>query len=161
MHPAFVWRRLLIWGIAPAAIVLAGAWLLFDLFFFWILMLPLLVGLYARLSQRKFRLWALDETIFIRKGHFGEEYVLLNWQKVQLVQLNQSLYQKQKGLATIYFHTAAGNVQASYIPLAAAQQLANYALFRIHSRPDAVLYDQNENRPDAFIVPVDSNAIKP
>lgn len=131
MHSSYVVRRLLMIGLLPVLVLMAAAYFFFHYIAWWLLAWTVLAGLYAWLAQRKFCLWALPDVAFIRKGHFGEEYTLLQWRKLQQVEVSQSIFQKRKGLATLYLHTAAGSVRLFFIPLQAAQQIADYALYQM------------------------------
>lgn len=131
MHPSYVVRRLLTLGVLPVAILIIAAYLVFHYLAWWLLAWTVLASVYAWLAQKKFRLWALPDAAYVRKGHFGEEYTLVQWRKLQQVQISQSIFQKRRGLATLYLHTAAGSVRLSFIPLQAAQQVADYALYKM------------------------------
>lgn len=133
IHPSYVWRRSLIAGLFPAALLMAVTawwWGPNALFF---LIIPLLVSINALLYQRRFRLWALSEVVMIDKSTWGIEKVLLLWYKIQSVQLKQSLFQRNRGLATVIFYTAGGQFTVPFIPLAEARTLVNYALCKIES----------------------------
>lgn len=132
IHPSFVFRRFLI-ILIPAAIFIGASWYWLEENALFALILPMLVLLFAWLSRRKFRLYAYDDVLFIEKGFFGKEQILLKWTKLQSVKLKQSIYQRQKGLANVEFITAGNDVTVNFIPLAAARQLVNYALFKIES----------------------------
>ena len=55
------------------------------------------------------------------------------WYKIQYLQLNQSIYQRRKKLATVIIHTAAGQIKIPYIDLELAQKINNYAVFKVES----------------------------
>jgi putative membrane protein len=82
------------------------------------------------LYQRKFKLWAFEEVLLIHKGHLGLEIILLQWHKLQAIEIKQSFYQRQHQLATVIIHTASGEITVPFIPLLSAQQLINYALYK-------------------------------
>ena len=98
-----------------------------------IFFLPLFVGLAAWRSQQKFRLWALEDVLFIKKGIFGEERILLQWHKLQSVQLTQTMFQRKKGLASLHLTVAGGTVTIPFIFLHVARQLKNFALYKVES----------------------------
>ncbi|WP_424288599.1 PH domain-containing protein [Daejeonella sp.] len=52
---------------------------------------------------------------------------------MQSVKISQSPYQQRKFLADLSLHTAGGTITAPYIPLEAARELQNFALFKIES----------------------------
>ena len=131
IHPSYVYRRLLLLGLFPAAALLGILWPLWGERAFFILGYPLLVGISLWLYRRKFRLWAFSDVLFIRKGYLGEGFTLLNWHKIQAVALKQSIHERRRSLATVVLHTASGNITVRYIPLEKAQQIINYALYQV------------------------------
>jgi len=131
IHPSYVSRRLLFAGIVPAAVLIAGTWLWWQEKALLFLAVPLLVGLKAALLQKRFRLYASSQTVYIDQSAYGTAYTLLPWYKLQSVSLQQNLHQRRLGLASVLLHTASGNVSLPYIPLAAAQALVNYALYQV------------------------------
>ena len=137
IHPSYVIRRILIQGLLPASVLVFIFWFIWYEQAFWIYLYPAFVGIHSWLFQRKFKAWKLDESLFIKKGILGEEFVLINWYKLQTVVLQQSIYQRKKGLATVVINSASGALKLPYIPLKKAQELTNYALYKV----------QKENKP--------------
>lgn len=133
IHSSFVSRRLLVFGLFPCLLLIPVFWFLWKEYAFFFLIYP--AGLWVILwcFRKKFRLWALEDTVYIRKGIFGEEKILLEWHRLQSIQLSQSIFQRKKNLATVTIHTAAGNVTVPFISLIAARQLVNFALFKTES----------------------------
>ena len=129
MHKAYVFRRVLLAGLLPA--VIAGAALVFFIgkYVLLLLLLPLLVFVSSMLLQKKFRMWAMEDVLYIRKGFSGETYIMLLWHKLQAVTIRQSIYQRKRGLASIVIHTAGGSVVVHFIDLEAARAVVNYALY--------------------------------
>ena len=131
VHPSYIYRRLLMIGLFPTAALLGIFWpqwgeraLVFCAY-------PLLIALYLWLYQRKFRLWAFREELLIRRGFLGEEFILLQWYKLQSVVLKQSLYERRHHLATVVLHTASGRLTVRFIPVATARALVNYSLYQV------------------------------
>ncbi|TAE09340.1 MAG: hypothetical protein EAZ95_16135 [Bacteroidetes bacterium] len=89
--------------------------------------------------RSKFRWLAQEEGLTVFKGVWGKSYTLLQWQKIQDVSLSQTIYQRQKRLATLKFSTAGGEITLPYLPLATAEMLLNQTLYRIESRQEAWL----------------------
>jgi putative membrane protein len=133
IHPSFFWRRLLIIGLLPSFIIIPLLWLIGQEKALFFLIYPFIIGSIAYLTQKKFRLWALQDVAFIKKGWLGETRILFRWHKLQSVQLRQSLFQKQRGLASVHIQTAAGSINIPFIALEAAQQVCNYALYKCES----------------------------
>ena len=64
----------------------------------------------------------------------GREELVLRWDKIQSVSIEQSIYQEGRDLATVYLYTAGGTVTVPYIRLQEAREVINYALYKIESR---------------------------
>jgi len=133
IHPSYVYRRLLIAGILPALVLIAGTWPWWEGKALLFLVLPLLVGMKAALLQKRFRLYAYDDLVYINRSVYGTTYTLLSWYKLQSVSLEQNLYQRGRHLATVRLHTASGNITLPYLSLEAARAIANYALYQVES----------------------------
>lgn len=131
IHPAFIYRRILLSGLFPTAALMGTFWPLWGRGALVFLAYALLIGLHTVLYQRKFRLWSFDEEVLIRRGFLGEGFLLLQWYKVQTVVLKRSLYERRHGLATLVLHTASGRIRIPFIPLDTAQALMNYALYQV------------------------------
>jgi putative membrane protein len=130
MHPSFVWRRLIIFGLLPALVAAIILWQLIQLYVLLFLSLPLLVFIVAACVQRKFKLYALEDLLYIKKGIFGEEGIMMKWHKLQAIDIKQSFYQRKKDLANLVISTAGGNIYINYIDLSTAKKIVNYALYK-------------------------------
>lgn len=131
IHPSYIYRRLLIIGLFPTAALLGIFWPQWGERALVFIAYPLAIALYVWLYQRKFRLWAFNEELLIRRGFLGEELILLQWYKLQSVVLQQSLYERRHHLATVVLHTASGRITVRFIPLHTARELMNYALYQV------------------------------
>jgi membrane protein YdbS with pleckstrin-like domain len=69
----------------------------------------------------------------VKKGIFGIHELVLKWDKIQSVHLDQSLYQKRVHLATVKLNTAGGKIILPWLALQQAKQIRNYALYKIES----------------------------
>lgn len=139
MNSSFVVRRLLIAGLLPSIFIIPLLWLFLDAYSVIFLFYPLLVFIFSRRIQYNFRLWALDDVLYIKKGIFGEERILVQWHKLQSIEIRQSMYQRRKNLANAVIQTAGGNITIHFIPLEAARQLINFALYKTESSNKAWL----------------------
>ncbi len=133
MHPSYVFRRTLLVGLLPVTLAIAIAWTWLQELSLLGLLYPLVVFLFTWLHTRKFRLFAFDEVVLIQKGLLGKEELMLKWFKLQSVEIKQSIYQRRKGLAMLVFHVAGARIAIRHIPLEAARQVANYALYKVES----------------------------
>lgn len=133
ISPLVIRRRFLFLGILPLSIFLflsyfngnPIAWLS-------LLWLPLIYWLSVR-YHRKWKFHISAEGLRTDKGVFGEQATLLQYYKIQSVQIRQTPYQRRKGLANIDFFTAAGRAGIPYIDLEIAQQLKDYVLYKIET----------------------------
>lgn len=130
IHPSFLWRRLLVYGIFPLLLIIPALWFVWQQYALLLLLYPVALGIIVWCFRKKFRLWAMEDVIYIRKGIFGEEKILMQWHKLQAVQLSQSIFQRRKNLASVRLLTAAGNITIPFIELSAARQLVNFALVK-------------------------------
>lgn len=133
IHPAYIGRRFLFRGVIPALVVTGFAYLNFGPDGFWALLWIPLVLLTSWLFQKKFRLLLHPGVIQVHRAIFGKEEILLTWNRVQSVKIIQGIYQRQKGLATVLLYTAGGVIRIPFISLDHANQLQNYALFKVES----------------------------
>jgi putative membrane protein len=101
-----------------------------------LLLMPFYVFLYFWLYSRKFLFSWTSNLIHINTGVFGKRTVILKWEKIQSVKISQSLYQQRKSIADLVIHTAGGTITAPYIPLEAARELQNFALYKVESSRD-------------------------
>lgn len=139
VHAAYVARRTLMAGLVPALVLIAATaywWQYRSLFF---LLWPLLTLWRTWLFQRSFRLHLSEEVLYLRRGAWGVEKLLLKWNAAQSVAFSQSLYQQQKGLASIKIYTAAGAIVIPYIDVALAQAILNYGLYKVEKENEGFL----------------------
>jgi putative membrane protein len=133
IQKAFVYRRILMVAIpVTMAVCVLLYFVLTKFFWLGLLLLPYFIFNYW-LVYKKFKFKLTAEALQINKGKFGIHTILLKWIKVQQVQVQQSLYQQQHQLATLYFITAAGNVVLPYITLQEALAIENYVLYKVES----------------------------
>lgn len=130
IHTSFIWRRMLVTGIIPVFLLMVPFWFLWKGYVLFLLIYPMFLLVLLWCYQRKFRLWAFEDVVLVRKGIFGEEKILMQWHRIQAVRLNQSIYQRKHRLASITFLSAGGNISVPYIPLEYARSMVNFALFK-------------------------------
>lgn len=133
IQSAFVLRRVLLLGILPIIVVAGPLIYFFKWNALWLVVYLLLVSLSRFLFRKKFRLWADQDAFQIRRGVLGIENLVVRWDMVQSVSLEQSIYQERKQLATLVLFTAGGRITVPYIRLDEAQDLMNYALYKTES----------------------------
>lgn len=135
ISPLVIGRIVLYLGVAPALIfggmnLMKTCWAL--LLLGWI---PI-IWFFARVYYKKWRYAVSPRGIYLTKGFLGQRATILLWYKVQSVTLKQSPFQRRKGLATLEFSTAGGNLTLPYISLSQAKSLRDYVLYAVESSTD-------------------------
>ena len=133
VHQSYLSRNTLFFGILPSVVLVFPLFFLADEKALLLTLLPLYSFLYFWLYRRKFLFSWTSSFIHIKSGVFGNHTVILKWEKIQSVKISQSLYQQRKFLADLSLHTAGGTITAPYIPLEAARELQNFALYKVES----------------------------
>ncbi len=81
--------------------------------------------------QGNFKWYIAQEGLWIHTGVWGRKFTLINWQKIQQIEIRQSLYQTRHQLANLRLITAGGGATLPYIKLATAQKLKDELLYLI------------------------------
>ena len=128
VNPAYGWRNTLVFVIP---ITLASA----TAIYFWnpeYIFFPILVLIYLAISNwvkyRKFKYWFNEQSIQIQRGIWGEENILLNYNKIQQVSIKTTPYQQRKKLATLELHMAGETVKIPFLAKEQAQFIVNFVL---------------------------------
>jgi len=133
VHPSYLYRNILFFGILPSLALAIPLFLFANEKALLLILIPLYVSLYFGLYSRKFFFSWTSNLIHIKTGVFGNRTVVLKWEKIQSVKISQSLYQQRNSLADLIINTAGGTITAPYIPLEAARELQNFALYKVES----------------------------
>lgn len=133
VHPSYLYRNTLLFGILPSVVLSVPLFLFAGEKALLLLLIPLYVFLYFWLYRRKFLFSWTSTLVHIKTGVFGQRTVILKWEKIQSVKISQTLYQQRNSLADLVIHTAGGTIIAPYIPLEAARELQNFALYKVES----------------------------
>ena len=119
-------------GFLPAAAISGLSLIDWRLVFIGILYLPLALFFIYRYFE-SVSMAINREIVVLRKGWVYPSYQLFYLRKLQNVSLHQSIFQKRRGLASLSFHTAAGAARMVHLPQQEAQQIYDYALYKIES----------------------------
>jgi len=137
IHKAYINRRILLIGLPVSFLSFIIAW--FNIH--WYALLFFLFAFYIAFSawqfQKNFCLWAGNDAMQIKKGILGTEEIIMKWHKIQSVQLNQSIYQRQKKVATLKMFTAGGSIIIPLIQEREAFSIYNYILYKTESENQA------------------------
>jgi putative membrane protein len=141
MAGGFYWLRahkllfiqLGIWlGVVPSlallGLILFNVWLAVV----GVLYLPLALFFIYR-YYRSVNMAVNPDVVVLRKGWVYPSYLIFKLGKLQVVSFHQSFFQKRRGLATLRFHTAAGDARMLHIPEDKAKEIYNYALYKIET----------------------------
>ncbi len=132
ISPLIIGRRVLYLGGIPALILGLNAYLNQSLLIAALALIwPIIVFFTSRIFHRNWKFHLSEEGILTEHGILGTQFTLLKWYKVQAVKTRQSIYQRRKDVADLYFYTAAGSVRIPYISLEKAQQITNYVLYKV------------------------------
>ena len=131
IHPLARLRFIWFLGMVPCIAISIVAWVSGNQNLYWLLLyLPLSV--YMGFQYFKKRGFQIHPDYFIAEGGiFGRSFKLIEMFKIQAVQISQGWYETRKNLATIHIYTAAGDLSVPYLPMAKANQLKDYILFKV------------------------------
>lgn len=133
IHPAIIARRTLYLGVLPALGLTLGALSPWGLSALWFLSLIPIVWYSSRIYHRNWKIELYPNACKLEYGIWNRSGALLQWYKVQAVELRQTPYQRRRQLANVYLYTAAGRVRIPYWPLAKAMALHDYVLYRVET----------------------------
>lgn len=135
IHPAIIVRYTLYFGILPAAgLALATFSPLGLRALGWLLIIPI-VWLANRRYYRNWKIALHPRGCQLQHGIWNNYRTVLQWYKIQAVEIRQTPYQRRAGLANLYLYTAAGEVHIPYLPLIKAAALKDYILYQIETDP--------------------------
>ena len=97
-----------------------------------ILMVPYFI-LTSILSYKKMKFGMNHEVVYVGKGMFGNQNAILPIYKIQSVKIKQNYYQSRRDLASLVMYVASGRITIPYIPLALAEKINDYFLYRVES----------------------------
>lgn len=137
IHKAYISRRVLLIGLPVSLLFFFLAWSAIQWYAFLFFLFVPYIAFSGWLFQKNFCLWTGADAMQIKKGIFGKEEIIMNWHNIQSVQLNQSIYQRQKKIATIKLYTAGGSIIIPFIQEAKAFSIYNYILYKTESENKA------------------------
>jgi len=133
MHHAFVLQRALFVMLPILLVITIGSYFIWEWNSLWIMLWWPISILKNWWYYNNFRFWISNEGLQRYASTFGKNEVLLNWNNIQYVQLRQSLFQKKRGLSTLFLHTAAGRFELPFISYEQGLLISNYALYKTES----------------------------
>lgn len=134
---AVYWKRKVLFSAFPLAFIpalISSFWIGWQALWFVILFGYLVWYYYKWYSNFK---WIANiDGIELFEGVWGDNYTLLNWKKIQQVELSQSYFQRPRELASVTFATAGGKVHLPYIQLSVARAITDQVLYLVESREE-------------------------
>ncbi len=125
------WRQVLYMGILPTIGLIVWTFRIWSwLSLLWLLLIPLVYLLSLR-YHRNWKYFLNEDGIRTTSGIFTMSHALLQWYKVQSVEIRQSIYQRRKDVANLTLFTAAGSVSIPYIELEKAQAIHDFVLYKV------------------------------
>ncbi|MDJ0918448.1 MAG: PH domain-containing protein [Woeseiaceae bacterium] len=98
-----------------------------------LLIIPVLVFLVARRYWRRFGYYHDNDALVRRTGLIGYSLQVFLFRKVQRVTVTQSWLQERKDLAGLKIFLASGSVRIPFMPIADANRLRDYILYKVES----------------------------
>lgn len=133
ISPLIIGRRVLFLGLIPASIVGLYTYLNHGWTALWWLLWIILIFGTSIFYHKNWKFHLSEKGVLTESGIFGTSFTLLKWYKIQSVKVRQSIYQRRKEVADLYFYTASGEVKIPYIPLEKALVIKNFVLYKVES----------------------------
>jgi len=132
IHWRIIIRRFFTYGIPVAALwVLISKMSTFSITIAFVWLILILITSYFYYKNWVFQI--STEGLHTTKGIIGRSSALLKWHKVQSIKIRQSVFQKRRNLADIYFYTAAGDILIPYVDFSKALAIKNYVLYKVET----------------------------
>lgn len=128
----YVWRKLVLIIMPITLAVIALAVLVDNSFYYILLPLVYLLCYYIAVQKNAFVKYN-EDCVAIEKNSFGKNVSVIKWEKIQMVSMLQSLYQKKHNLFSIKLHLSGGTVVFPYITAEEAYKMYNLALYKMET----------------------------
>jgi putative membrane protein len=133
IQPQYFYRQVLYIVLPVTIIAMTIIWIWWSwyaaLFLIWSINYIIKTSIY----QKNFRIWVNDDAIEISKGVWGRQRLVVNWHNLQVVTVQQGIYQRRKRLANLSLQTASGEVNIPYLKIEEAQMLADHAAMKMEN----------------------------
>lgn len=134
VHPQFVFRKSLYYGLIPAAFMQT---LFMRNEFYWgsIFSVVWLLGAFtlAYIFRRNYRLEFDEKACYTQTGIFGRTWKAMEWYKVHNVQISLAPHQRRKGLCNLSFYNAGQKVTIPYIAYADAIRIRELVQWKVNT----------------------------
>jgi len=133
IQPQYFFRQVLYIVLPVTIIAMTVIWIWWSWYAVLFLIWSVNYIIKTKIYQKNFRVWVNDNAIEISKGVWGRQRLVINWHNLQVVTIQQGIYQRRNGLANLSLQTASGDVVIPYLKIEEAQMLADHAVMKIES----------------------------
>lgn len=131
MHWSYATRKLVVQGLPLTLIFMSVFYINFGSpSLFLLLILPYIFFSSLAYASR-YRVLIHPDAVQVVSGVWGRKVQILQWHKIQEVELSQSFFQRRSGIANIVLKTAGGNITVPYIQVQLCWKMLNYSSYRI------------------------------
>ncbi|NVK26802.1 MAG: PH domain-containing protein [Flavobacteriia bacterium] len=134
VHPGtsfkWFWFRMSRIGVLPILPFVALAYFLVNPTYYWALLWFPYQAFYSYFLWKNQGVSVDNNVLSVRKQVVFEKRATMELQRVQAVQVVQSIFQRRNKLATLKIETAGGSVTLPFLPIETATKLANYLLYK-------------------------------
>ena len=155
MNSIYILRKIIVLGLPLgilATLVFVSSLQWQSLFF--LLIIPY-VAVEAWIYRRNYRVYLYEQGLEIRSGVWGRKLQLLQWEKVQEVDVVQSFFQRRSGISNCVLRTAGGNISIRYIHQDLAKWIRDYSLFKVETEKGSGI------RGHFMTIETDDEALRP
>lgn len=133
IQPQYFYRQIVLIVLPVTVLAVTTIWIWWSWYALLFLIWSINYIIKTKIYQQNFKIWVNDDAIEISKGVWGRQRLVINWHNLQVITVQQSIYQRRKRLANLSLQTASGEVNIPYLQVEEAQMLADHAAMKIES----------------------------
>jgi putative membrane protein len=133
IQPQYFYRQVLYVVLPVTIIAMTIIWIWWNWYAALFLIWSINYIIKTKVYRKNFKIWVNDDAIEISKGVWGRQRLVINWHNLQVITVQQSIYQRRKGFANLSMQTASGEVNIPYLKVEEAQILADHAAMKIEA----------------------------
>lgn len=125
----YFWRTWLYYGWLPAGLFSPSVFLLDWKYAFGIVVWVIFMFFYSLMLLRKSYFQVSNDQIRVSSGAISHKFKQMEFQKVQNIEFQQSIFQKKRGIASLKIGNASGFIMLRFIDEKTAKTLHDYLLY--------------------------------
>ncbi len=133
IQPQYFYRQVLLIVLPITVVAITAIWIWWSWYALLILIWSFNYTIKTKIYQKNFKIWVNNNAIEISKGVWGRQRLVINWHNLQVITVQQSIYQRRKGFASLSLQTASGDVNIPYLKMEEAQMLADHAAMKVEN----------------------------